>query len=197
VHVGVGNFLSADFVDQLRDFCAVKQSLFAPTRVKGVEYEPAIVLTSRNSVRTDLDDHLKTVFVDGISRLLPRLCAELGIAPFTPAEFETELVATPNAGFYTRHIDTFTGEDRARGRTRVVSCVYYFRQRPDAFSGGQLRLYPLPKPSETSPTPVDVWPEHNSLVVFSSWLPHEILPVSVPSAEFIDSRFSINCWVHK
>jgi SM-20-related protein len=142
-------------------------------------------------------DHLKEAFTDRVREVLPQVRSELGIPTFHPIEFETELVATPDCGFYTRHIDTFTGADRASGRTRVVSCVYYFQQRQGCYSGGYLRLYPLPTPVMPDPQPLDIVPEHNRFVAFSSWLPHEILPVSVPSGEFIDSRFSINCWVHK
>lgn len=34
-----------------------------------------------------------------------------------------------------------------------------------------------------------------ALTIFSSWLPHAVLPVTVPSRQFRDARFAINCWV--
>jgi len=35
------------------------------------------------------------------------------------------------------------------------------------------------------------------LVAFPSWLRHEVLPVHVPSGAWRDSRFAINCWLHR
>jgi Rps23 Pro-64 3,4-dihydroxylase Tpa1-like proline 4-hydroxylase len=44
---------------------------------------------------------------------------------------------------------------------------------------------------------VDIEPANDTLVFFPSWYPHEVLPVSCPSGRFEDSRFAINCWVHR
>lgn len=38
-------------------------------------------------------------------------------------------------------------------------------------------------------------PETDTLVAFPSWLRHEVLPVRVPSGDWADCRFSINCWL--
>jgi hypothetical protein len=43
----------------------------------------------------------------------------------------------------------------------------------------------------------DIEPEYDTLVFFPSWSPHEVLPVHVPSGRFMDSRFDINCWIHR
>ena len=44
---------------------------------------------------------------------------------------------------------------------------------------------------------VDIVPETDTLVVFPSWMSHEVLPVRVPSGAWIDRRFTINCWIHR
>jgi SM-20-related protein len=36
---------------------------------------------------------------------------------------------------------------------------------------------------------------HNTFVVFPSWVLHEVLPVSCPTKQFIDSRFALNFWL--
>jgi SM-20-related protein len=57
-----------------------------------------------------------------------------------------------------------------------------------------LRLYAIGDPA--GQTFIDIEPVHNSLLVFPSWAPHEVMPVSCPSQRFMDSRFAINCWVN-
>jgi len=107
------------------------------------------------------------------------------------------LGAYRDGGYFGPHIDT----DERIDRVRVLSCVYYFAATPRRFSGGELRLYGFPTLSagkETGPPPfVDVTPETDSMVVFPSWLRHEVLPVRVPSGTWADARFTINCWIHR
>jgi SM-20-related protein len=44
---------------------------------------------------------------------------------------------------------------------------------------------------------VAVEPEHNRLVAFPAFVPHEVVPISCPGNAFADRRFSINCWLHR
>ena len=95
------------------------------------------------------------------------------------------------------HIDTL----EQLGRVRVLSCVYYFSATPRPFLGGALRLYSLPTLSTSraghSQPFVDITPETDTMVVFPSWLRHEVLSVHVPSRAWSDGRFAINCWLHR
>ena len=127
---------------------------------------------------------------------LPRLTSALGLAPFEPSRLETELVAHGDGAFYKRHIDTQIAEQyEASEDIRLISCVYYFFVEPKAFSGGALRLYAIG--GDPAQDFIDIAPARNSLLAFPSWAPHEVTPVRCPSGRFIDSRFSINCWVHR
>lgn len=113
-----------------------------------------------------------------------------------PKEFE--ITAYPDGGRISEHMDVGGRSDRIR----ILSCVYYFSATPRPFSGGELRLYGFPKRAvsgETAaPLPyVDVEPEVDTLVIFPSWLRHEVRPVRVPSGAWADSRFTINCWIHR
>jgi Rps23 Pro-64 3,4-dihydroxylase Tpa1-like proline 4-hydroxylase len=77
----------------------------------------------------------------------------------------------------------------------MLSAVYYFHRMPKAFSGGCLRLHRIgARPGDIG---MDVTPIDNSLVVFPSWAPHEVLPVRCLSGAFGDSRFAVNCWVYR
>lgn len=113
-----------------------------------------------------------------------------------PKQFE--ITAYPDGGHIGEHIDT----DRGENRVRVLSCVYYFTTTPRRFSGGELRLYGFPKFSAigagpSAPSFVDIEPHTDTLVVFPSWLRHQVLPVRVPSGQWADSRFTVNCWIHR
>jgi Rps23 Pro-64 3,4-dihydroxylase Tpa1-like proline 4-hydroxylase len=125
--------------------------------------------------------------------LVPSLIADLRVTPFQPVELEIEIVAHFDGAFFARHIDLVTGPDHPKQK-RLLSAVYYFCREPKSFSGGQLRLYAFGSTSSNARF-VDIEPFCNSLLVFPSWAPHEVRAVLCPSKRFIDSRFSINCWV--
>lgn len=123
--------------------------------------------------------------------------AELHIKPFTLDGFDMEVAAHNDGGFYKRHIDTFVGEDALSSRRdRVLTGVYYFHAQPKGYSGGDLRMHAL-MASETGGSFTDITPEHDMLLLFPSWMPHEVLPVSCPSKAFRDSRFAINGWYRR
>jgi Rps23 Pro-64 3,4-dihydroxylase Tpa1-like proline 4-hydroxylase len=112
-----------------------------------------------------------------------------------PREFEVS--AYGDGGHFGAHIDT----DERIGRVRILSCVYYFAATPRRYSGGELRLHGFPTLSVQGrmapPHFVDVTPQTDTLVVFPSWLRHEVLPVRMPSGDWMDRRFTINCWIHR
>jgi hypothetical protein len=110
---------------------------------------------------------------------------------------EFTIMAYGDGGYFRTHIDT----DERVTRVRLLSFVYYFATTPRRFEGGQLRLHGFPmifpgKAAGPAPT-VDVQPDTDSLVVFPSWLRHEVLPVRVASGAWMDSRFTIGCWLHR
>jgi hypothetical protein len=113
-----------------------------------------------------------------------------------PMEFI--ITAYGDGGHIADHIDTYKWIDRVR----VLSCVYYFASTPRRFSGGELRLYGFPQRAaegEAPPAPsfVDIEPRTDTLIVFPSWLRHRVLPVRVPTGAWADSRFTVNCWIHR
>jgi SM-20-related protein len=149
----------------------------------------------RTSLRVSDFGPITSLFRQRLLDLVPSLIGDLRVTPFEPSEVELELVATNDGAFFKRHIDTFTGNGR-QGSDRMLSAVYYFHAEPKAFTGGALRLYSLGTDTHEGNF-IDVQPEQNMLLVFPSWWVHEVLPVSCPSMRFSDSRFNVNCWVHR
>lgn len=112
----------------------------------------------------------------------------IGMGAYDFHDLEMQIAAHNDGAFFRRHNDSYKGWNL----NRVISAVYYFHREPCGFTGGALRLYPL-----TGEGNADVAPTHNSLVVFPSFVQHEVMPVACPSGEFMDSRFALNCWFRK
>jgi Rps23 Pro-64 3,4-dihydroxylase Tpa1-like proline 4-hydroxylase len=154
------------------------------------KHDPSIRASLRVSDFGPMESLLRLRLLD----FVPTLIRELRMTPFEPSEVELELVANNHGAFFKQHIDTLTRDGR-QPSDRMLSAVYYFHTEPKGFTGGALRLSSLGTDSHDSGT--DVQPEQNMLLAFPSWWPHEVLPVSCPSRRFSDSRFNVNCWVHR
>jgi len=184
------NFLDGEKARALYDHALANAAAFQPTRIglKGNgRGDPR-----RVSLGTKDLGPLKPVLEQALIDHLPLMLSGLSMAPIRIEKLEIEMIAHGDGGFYGRHIDLNPRQDSKT--IRALSGVYYLHAYPRAFSGGQLRLYP----SATGATDkfIDVDPDHNSLAVFPSWIPHEVMPTRCPSGRFEDSRFSINCWIH-
>jgi Rps23 Pro-64 3,4-dihydroxylase Tpa1-like proline 4-hydroxylase len=149
----------------------------------------------RKSLRVKDFGPMKPVIGRRLFDFVPTLIADLRVTPFKPSAVELELVANNDGAFFKRHINTFMGDAR-KASDRMLSAVYYLYAEPKAFAGGALRLYSFGA-KEHEGNFVDVQPEQNMLLAFPSWAWHEVLPVSCPSGRFSDSRFNMNCWVHR
>jgi SM-20-related protein len=179
----------------LLNYAKKHQSEFEASKVS---YEEAgrVNLSVRISMSLGPMPELKSFIIARIEPLLPDIIKTIGCANFQPTDFEIELVAHGHGSFFSRHVDTILASEKTTAKSRVISMVYYFNKSPRTFSGGQLRLHALAASGEPG-TYVDIEPLCDSAVFFPSWFPHEVLPITCPSKELMDSRFAINCWVYK
>lgn len=122
-----------------------------------------------------------------VRSFLPHACSLLGITRIN-GNIEAQLTMHGDRHYYKVHNDN--GHELTQNR--VLTYVYYFHREPKAFKDGQLRIY---QDSDLSTGFIDIEPVNNSLVFFNSRQMHEVLPVSCPSKQFMDSRFTINGWV--
>jgi SM-20-related protein len=191
----IRDFLNSDEAAALLKFAIAHESSFEPT---GVGTDDSVAAGMRVSRRLTKFGAFKESIEQRVAPLVPSLITQLGLTPFSPAGFETELVAHTDGAFYKRHIDLFTSpRDRecVMG-DRLISVVAYFHRQPRAFDGGALRLYPQVDPAKpVTDGAIDLVPEHNTAIAFSSWLPHEVQPVVCRTGQFEDARFAVNCWV--
>jgi SM-20-related protein len=194
-HYLIEQFLDPRDAADLLEFATKHESLFEKAKVGGGSGTSS---PARESLRLTEFGPFKENIERRVEHLAPSLIARLGLTPFMPIGFETELVAHTDGAFYKRHIDLFTStHDRATvAGNRMISVVAYFHRQPRRFAGGALRLYPQVDPTKQADDgAIDLVPEHNTAIAFSSWLPHEVLPVDCPSSQFGDVRFAVNCWV--
>jgi len=194
VHGRVANWLGPQMVERLLEFAQSQQDKFYQTGIwnkkKG---EVAVDLTVRRSRKiTDLGS-LRGDIQERAQALMPKMCAQLGATPFEPRRFEIEMAVHFDGAFFGEHRDQ---NPESQTKSRLISAVYYFHHIPKSFSGGALRIYPIAG-SKQSTAFVEIEPINDTLVFFPSWFPHEVLPVNCPSHRFEDSRFAINCWIHR
>lgn len=129
-------------------------------------------------------------FKSALRSAFGEICVATGVARFDLAEIEIRLAAHTDGDFFSPHRDSFAGSDRSQmQRDRLITAVYYFHQLPRRFQGGDLHILPFDRSA-----PAVIEPRDNRLVAFPSFMLHEVTPVSVPSGEFADSRFSVSCW---
>lgn len=186
-HAVIENFLDTALVARLLDHVAVHRDQFAPTTVRqpdGTRVDPA----SRISLGLeDLGPCLEPL-QNRLRAAEPELRSRISMGAYDLQDIELQIAAHNDGGFFCRHSDSYKGW----GIERVISGVFYFHREPCGFSGGMLRLYPL-----TGTGHADIAPLHNRLVVFPSFVQHEVMPVRCPSGDFMDSRFAVNCWFRK
>lgn len=191
-HVVQRGFLDLDTAASLLEFTIAHEPDFAPTRT-GYGKNSGTRPDLRISTGTRELGPFKPILKDGLRALLPGFVEKLQVTPIDNPKIELELVAHNDGAFFKRHIDTQTASNM--DHIRVLSAVYYFHGAPKGFTGGALRLYAIGDPK--CDTFVDIDPEHNTLLVFPAWAPHEVMPIGCPSKRFADSRFAVNCWVHR
>lgn len=190
-HLVRQNFLPEDTAEELVQYAIARQSTFKPTKV-GRPGNGRVDLTTRLSLGTRDLGKFKPILKSKLLGLVSDVVANLRTTAVRAPKFEFELVAHNDGAFFARHTDIQRPAEEKIAR--VLSGVYYFYARPKAFTGGALRLFALFDPAAQTFT--DIEPTHNHLVVFPSWAPHEVMPITCPSKQFADLRFAINCWIY-
>jgi Rps23 Pro-64 3,4-dihydroxylase Tpa1-like proline 4-hydroxylase len=187
-HRVIRNFLGSDLIGQLLAHVDARQDMFKPTRISNSRLDPVVRVSSFMRDLGDLRAELEARFL----AILDPMKAELRLSSIDLGGMEMEIVAHGDGAFYRRHIDTATGAADQK-TDRALTSVFYFHAEPKKYSGGALRLYSI-LPPEAGGGYLDIMPEQDMLLLFPSWAPHEVLPVSCPSGAFMDQRFAINCW---
>lgn len=197
-HIVYRDVLGPRIVAGLLDHAAARRLEFKSSAVRNLESgRPYVDFSQRGSTSLlDLGE-FAAPYLRFVRKIMPEAIARLRIAEETLEPKGLEMNVFGDGGHFGAHIDTIM----QLAKLRVLTCVYYFAVTPRCFTGGELRLYGLPTLSAAKrgekPLSVDIAPDTDTMIVFPSWLRHEVLPIRVPSGAWIDGRFTINCWLHR
>ena len=189
-YVLMKGFLTGDEHDQILKRVLSREADFIKTTVEfGIE-------DYRNSVFIADDEVICSILRSKIIPMLPGIASELGlkVSASSISSVDCQITAHKDGGFYRAHLDSGTEATASR----VISYVYYFRARPNAFFGGELKLYDPSVEDSVDTTGFHfelIPPEDNSIIFFRSDVRHEVLPTNVSTGEFSDLRFTVNGWV--
>jgi Rps23 Pro-64 3,4-dihydroxylase Tpa1-like proline 4-hydroxylase len=192
-YVQIDQFLSQEEQKQLLAYTGQRESDFVSTgTTTNTEHYPE----HRNSWVLYSFPEFSELIVRRIRAIIPDVLRKLEIPLFPISTIESQLTAHNDGNYYRIHNDNGSLETA----TRELTFVYYFYREPKPFFGGELVLYDARiennhyVKAESFKT---IEPRNNSIVFFQSYYLHEVLPVSCPSKEFADSRFTVNGWVRK
>ena len=185
----LNRFFGESLVERLLAHADKRKGDFTPSLVGGVALNRTFRVSQVLRDFEDLRPELEARFI----AILDDTVRELKLSPINLAPLELELAAHGEGAFFKEHIDTAT-DSAAVHSSRALTGVYYFHREPKGFTGGELRLSGIAPAADGERRSVVIPPAPDSLLLFPSWAPHEVHPISCPSGEFMDSRFAINCW---
>ena len=189
-YIRIPGFLTPEENRYLLDYVAQHESDFVKSKldIDVPDYRKSMVLPKFDDLGIDLENR--------ISEMLPELFAHFALELPDQPIFETQLTTHNDGGYLRIHNDN--GSEVPSDR--VMTYVYYFFHEPQAFRGGQLRVYDSKVVNNVwvaADTFVDLAPENNMMLCFPSRLLHEVLPMECSSRQFADGRFTLNGWVRK
>jgi Rps23 Pro-64 3,4-dihydroxylase Tpa1-like proline 4-hydroxylase len=174
---------------------ARRASRFQPSQVsKGTEGGAEDPEFRRSHVLYDAGPYHGLV-ATRLAWFLPQVFHRLAIPPFQVADMELQLTSSGDRGFFRAHSDSDAGASRGR----AVTFVLYCHREPRAFSGGELLVYgrdPVTGADARDVATV-VRPAQNRMVLFSSDRLHEVAPVYCRSDALLDTRLTLNGWLHR
>ncbi|OKH18209.1 2OG-Fe(II) oxygenase [[Limnothrix rosea] IAM M-220] len=188
----ITDFLPPEKYYEILDFALTNQNQFkaSSTVTQESNYRQSLVTFSHDFPL--IYESMKVA----ILKHFPRICHHLRRSYFPISQIEMQMTAHNHNNFYKLHNDSGSEDTH----TRELTYVYYFYREPQAFSGGELWLYDTTLKGKQPLSQSEfqtIQPQNNSIVFFNSDCQHEVRPVSCPSEQFSDSRFTINGWLRR
>jgi hypothetical protein len=199
----VRDFLPAEFHDALLDFVSTDREAFAPALLAGKKgpgrYDPGY----RDSLDFTGRFEYSARFRSFLEPVVHRTLGSFSLNGVSLARIEMNLRAYRDGHFFKVHMDVpAAGASSAEGaalRGRLISFVYFFHRTPRPFTGGELLLFDTDFDTHRWHRSrfTKITPQDNAIVLFTSSAYHCVVPVRCPTADFADSRFVVNGFVHR
>jgi Rps23 Pro-64 3,4-dihydroxylase Tpa1-like proline 4-hydroxylase len=188
----IDDFLGPEASAGLVDFAIGNEARFAAARVHTSDTRNTIDAGFRDSMSFTGDfGPVIAPFRAALDASYDRIAADVGTNHFEREPTELHMAAHRDGQFLPRHIDMLTGKALVKDQ-RAVSLVYYCNRTPRAFSGGDLVMYAMMGGGRQV-----IEPQHDRLVAFPSFAPHEIERVEVLGNRFADARFALVAWMRR
>src|SRR5262249_47728964 len=190
-YVRVMDFLAPAEHRRLLDHVLAHQDEFQESGIVGPDGQLGVLDYGFRMSRTLYNQRLEEMwemFERRLAGILPAVRRELGLPWFSVEKVERQLTVHGTGGFFAPHVDT--GSPIVAKRR--ISCVYYFHETPQRFTGGELKLYDTwvtPSGTTGAPTHTTLAAVDNSIVFFPSDAFHEVCPVHADTDAFGESRF--------
>ncbi|MHB1204718.1 MAG: 2OG-Fe(II) oxygenase [Rhodospirillaceae bacterium] len=137
---------------------------------------------------------LAAMMMPKLQELMPQLWPRLRVNPLPLNAMECQITAHGDGDFFATHTDNGTPEIAHR----QISYVYYFHREPKQFSGGHLSLYHTLFQNgygKCGRRAADIDPPRNGLMVFPTFIYHEVTPIRCASSALTDQRLTLNGWL--
>ena len=137
---------------------------------------------------------LAAMMMPKLQELMPKLWSQLRVNPLPLNAMECQVTAHGDGDFFATHTDNGTPEIAHRR----ISYVYYFHREPKQFSGGHLCLYHTLYQDgygKFGRLAADIDPPRNGLMIFPTFVCHEVTPIQCASRAFTDQRLTLNGWL--
>jgi SM-20-related protein len=192
------NFLTRQELRGLMEYTLTHEADFTPGSIIPNEKTAASTVPDyrRSRVLFEFGEY-RTLIEDRILANLPMVLRVLRRDAFPLWYVDSQITASNDGDFYKSHRDNGAAEP-VDIPLRQISFVYYFHSEPKAFRGGQLKFHDWTDGEVEDGerlTTRTIIPRQNTIVFFPSLYEHEVLPVSCPSRNFANSRFTANGWL--
>jgi SM-20-related protein len=188
--VHLDGFLSGSELAWLLELTFAAESRFVPSPVTDGNKD------YRQSLAMPAPDELRRLMVGKIKAAMPEVMPQLRLGQFPLGQIDCQLTASVDGSYFRAHTDAGANETYKRQFTYV----YYFNREPKGFTGGELRIYDdiirNGKLAATESFQI-VEPRQNCIVFFQAAVMHEVMPISMPSKQFRDARFTVNGWIER
>lgn len=182
------DFLPAAEHRRLLEFALAHDRSLEPSTVGGINphdnWRRSLVDSNLHKADLSIASRIRAAAIEAVARLQ--------LDPFDFASEEMQFTAHNQGDFYKAHCDWGAGG----AEHRRLTFVYYLHRQPRGFIGGGLRLFDSMEAAnhygERAYTRVD--PADNRLVMFPSYVWHEVEAVNCASGRYEDGRFTINGW---
>ena len=197
-HVLIPDFMTDVEMEQVLAFATAHAGAFQNSGVHEAPSHgfapPSYRIRSSRVLDGPANGAMAAMVMPKLLELMPKLWPQLGIDPLPLERLECQVTAHGDGDFFAVHTDNGLPEIAHR----QVSYVYYFHREPKQFSGGHLNLYNTQYQygyAKCGKLAADIAPPRNGLMVFPTFIYHEVTPIRCASTAFTDQRLTLNGWL--